>query len=56
MVSQLDAKIGAFVAVLEETGQREKALIVLTSDTGEIESLTNALTGCHESNSGRHFH
>lgn len=45
MVSQLDAKIGSFVAALEETGQRENTLIVFTSDNGGIESLQNAYVG-----------
>ena len=45
MVSQLDAKVGAFVAALERTGQREKTLIVFTSDNGGIESLQNAYVG-----------
>lgn len=45
MVSQLDAKVGAFVAALEETGQRENTLIVFTSDNGGIESLKNAYVG-----------
>ena len=45
MVSQLDAKIGDFVAALERTGQRENTLIVFTSDNGGIESLKNAYVG-----------
>jgi arylsulfatase A-like enzyme len=45
MVTQLDAKIGAFVAALERTGQREKTLIIFTSDNGGIESLQNAYVG-----------
>jgi arylsulfatase A-like enzyme len=45
MVSQLDAKIGQFVAALEKTGQRQNTLIVFTSDNGGIESLTNAYVG-----------
>jgi arylsulfatase A-like enzyme len=45
MVSQLDAKIGQFVAALEETGQREQTLIIFTSDNGGIESLKNAYVG-----------
>lgn len=32
--SQLDAKIGEFVAALEETGQRDNTLILFTSDNG----------------------
>jgi arylsulfatase A-like enzyme len=45
MVSQLDAKIGQFVAALERTGQRNNTLIVFTSDNGGIESLKNAYVG-----------
>lgn len=45
MVSQLDAKIGAFVAALDETGQRGNTLIVFTSDNGGIESLKNDYVG-----------
>jgi arylsulfatase A-like enzyme len=45
MVSQLDAKIGQLVEVLERTGQRENTLIVFTSDNGGIESLKNAYVG-----------
>ncbi len=45
MTSQLDAKVGAFVAALERTGQREKTLVVFTSDNGGIESLKNAYVG-----------
>jgi len=45
MVTQLDAKVGAFVDALERTGQREKTLIIFTSDNGGIESLQNAYAG-----------
>ncbi|HET6572771.1 MAG TPA: arylsulfatase [Fimbriiglobus sp.] len=45
MVSQLDAKVGQFVAALERTGQRDNTLIVFTSDNGGIESLKNAYVG-----------
>jgi arylsulfatase A-like enzyme len=45
MVSQLDAKIGEFVSALERTGQRDRTLIVFTSDNGGIESLKNAYVG-----------
>jgi arylsulfatase A-like enzyme len=45
MVSQLDAKVGAFVDALERTGQREKTLIIFTSDNGGIEGLKNAYVG-----------
>ena len=44
-VSQLDAKIGEFVAALEATGQRDNTLIIFTSDNGGIESLKNAYVG-----------
>lgn len=45
MVSQLDAKIGQFVAALEKTVQRGNTLIIFTSDNGGIESLKNAYVG-----------
>ena len=45
MVSQLDAKIGEFVAALERSGQRERTLIVFMSDNGGIESRKNAYVG-----------
>lgn len=45
MVSQLDAKLGQFVAALERTGQRDNTLIVFSSDNGGIESLKNAYVG-----------
>lgn len=45
MVSQMDAKVGQFVAALEKTGQRENTLIIFTSDNGGIESLQNAYAG-----------
>jgi len=45
MVSQLDAKIGQFVAALDKTGQRDNTLIVFTSDNGGIEWLKNAYVG-----------
>lgn len=45
MVAQLDAKIGALVAELDRTGQRENTLIVFTSDNGGIESLKNHYVG-----------
>jgi len=44
-ISQVDAKVGEFVAALERTGQRENTLIVFTSDNGGIESLRNAYVG-----------
>jgi arylsulfatase A-like enzyme len=45
MVSQLDAKLGEFVAALERTRQRDNTLIIFTSDNGGIESLKNAYVG-----------
>jgi arylsulfatase A-like enzyme len=45
MVSQLDAKVGQLVDVLEKTGQRENTLLVFTSDNGGIESLRNEYVG-----------
>ena len=45
MTAQLDAKIGDMVAALQRTGQRERTLIVFTSDNGGIESLKNAYVG-----------
>ena len=45
MVAQLDAKIGAFLEALERTHQREKTLIIFTSDNGGLESLKNAYVG-----------
>lgn len=43
--SQLDEKVGEFVAALERTGQRDNTLVVFTSDNGGIESLDNAYVG-----------
>lgn len=45
MISQLDSKIGSFVATLERTKQRDNTLIIFTSDNGGIESLKNAYVG-----------
>lgn len=45
MVSQLDAKVGQLVETLKRTGQREKTLIIFTSDNGGIESLKNVYVG-----------
>jgi arylsulfatase A-like enzyme len=45
MVSQLDAKIGQFVALIEKLKQRDNTLIIFTSDNGGIESLKNAYVG-----------
>ncbi len=44
-VSQLDAKIGEFVAALDETGQRQRTLIVFTSDNGGKASGGNPYVG-----------
>jgi arylsulfatase A-like enzyme len=44
-VSQLDAKIGEFVAALEETGQRQNTLIVFTSDNGGTPATANGYAG-----------
>lgn len=41
-VSQLDAKVGEFVAELDRTGQRDRTLIVFTSDNGGLEKGGNA--------------
>jgi arylsulfatase A-like enzyme len=41
MASQLDAKVGEFVAALERTGRRENTLVVFTSDNGGIEAAEN---------------
>jgi len=45
MVSQLDAKVGEFIAALDETGQRNETLVVFMSDNGGIESLKNDYVG-----------
>ena len=45
MTAQVDAKIGEMIAALERTGQRERTLIVFTSDNGGVESLKNAYVG-----------
>jgi arylsulfatase A-like enzyme len=45
MVAQLDAKVGALVQALERTGQRQRTLIIFTSDNGGIESVKNAYVG-----------
>ena len=44
-VSQMDAKVGEFVAALEETSQRSGTLIVFTSDNGGTPALANAYAG-----------
>ena len=45
MVSQVDAKVGAFVEALEASGQRNNTLVIFLSDNGGIESLKNAYIG-----------
>lgn len=45
MISQMDAKVGEMVAALEATGQRERTLVIFTSDNGGIESVKNAYVG-----------
>ena len=44
-VSQMDAKVGEFIAALEETGQRKNTLIVFTSDNGGTPALGNPYAG-----------
>lgn len=44
-VSQMDAKVGEFVAALEQTGQRSNTLVVFTSDNGGTPALGNAYAG-----------
>jgi len=44
-VSQMDAKVGEFVAALEKTGQRSNTIIVFTSDNGAHSSLPNHYQG-----------
>ncbi len=34
--SQLDAKVGQFIAALDETGQRQRTLVIFTSDNGGL--------------------
>ena len=41
MVTQLDAKIGAIVEALDQTGQRDDTLLVFTSDNGGKERSDN---------------
>jgi arylsulfatase A-like enzyme len=43
--SQMDAKVGEFVAALEETGQRQNTLIVFTSDNGGTPVTANPYVG-----------
>lgn len=44
-VSQMDAKVGEFVRALDETGQRERTLIVFHSDNGGLLSGANPYVG-----------
>lgn len=44
-VSQMDARIGDFVAALESVGQRTNTLIVFTSDNGGTPALANGYAG-----------
>jgi arylsulfatase A-like enzyme len=44
-VSQMDAKVGEFIAALEETGQRKNTLIVFTSDNGGTPATANPYAG-----------
>jgi arylsulfatase A-like enzyme len=44
-VSQMDAKVGEFIAALEETGQRDKTIVVFTSDNGGTPVLGNPYAG-----------
>ena len=44
-VSQMDAKVGEFIAALDATGQRTNTLIVFTSDNGGTPVLANGYAG-----------
>ncbi|MDZ4782155.1 MAG: arylsulfatase [Planctomycetia bacterium] len=44
-VAQMDAKVGDFVRVLDETGRRERTLIVFTSDNGGLLKGGNPYVG-----------
>ncbi len=44
-VSQMDAKVGQFVAALERTGQRGNTLIIFTSDNGGLTKASNPYVG-----------
>lgn len=44
-ISQMDAKVGEFIKLLDETGQRENTLVVFTSDNGGLEKGGNAYIG-----------
>lgn len=44
-VSQMDAKVGEFVAALEETRQRNRTLIVFSSDNGGLAGGKNPYVG-----------
>ncbi len=44
-VSQLDAQVGALIAELEKTGQRDNTIVIFTSDNGGTPTLDNAYEG-----------
>lgn len=44
-VSQMDAKVGEFVSILEETKQRDRTLIVFSSDNGGLAAGKNPYVG-----------
>lgn len=44
-VSQLDAKVGEFIAALDETGQRRNTIVVFSSDNGGTPALANPYAG-----------
>jgi arylsulfatase A-like enzyme len=44
-ISQMDAKVGEFVAALEASGDRANTLIVFTSDNGGLEKGGNSYVG-----------
>jgi arylsulfatase A-like enzyme len=44
-VSQMDAKVGEFIAALDQTGQRSNTLVVFTSDNGGTPALGNPYAG-----------
>ncbi len=45
MVTQLDAKVGQFVAALDKTGQRNNTLVIFTSDNGGLNAVGNPYVG-----------
>jgi len=44
-VSQMDAKVGEFIAALEQTDQRANTLVIFTSDNGGTPALANSYDG-----------